>query len=118
MINFRNSKIVAMISLFHTPYNSAILIALTISYGIAASITTLDIRIIQAKKNGTLPAQDPSLPSWVAIIYWLEWLIFIIMVLLNWQFAIIVFVAKFILKVLPVLEIVGNFIMSPFKPKR
>ncbi len=98
-------------------YDSPILIGLTVAYGIVSSITTLDIRIIQAKKNGTLPADEPNLPKWVAILYWFEWIIFIAIVYFNWKYALVIFAIKFILKVLPILEIVGNLIMTPFKRK-
>ena len=100
------------------PYNSPVLIGLTIVFGILASITTLDIRLIQAKKSGALPIDEPGLPKWVSILYWIEWLILGVIVFLNWKYAIIVSIAKFILKVLPVLEIIGNILMSPFKSKR
>jgi len=49
-----------MISLFNTPYDSAILISLAIAYGIAASITTFDIRLTQAKKSGAPIVAWPS----------------------------------------------------------
>lgn len=97
---------------------SPILIGLTITYVVVSSVTTLDIRLIQAKKNGTLPADEPNLPHWVAVLYWIEWIIFAIMVYLNWKYALIVFAIKFILKVLPVLEVIGNILMAPFKSKR
>ena len=100
------------------PYNSPILIGLTILFGIIASITTLDIRLIQAKKSGALPVDEPGLPKWVSILYWIEWLTFGVIVYLNWKYAIIVFATKFLLKVFPVLEIVGNILMSPFIAKR
>ncbi|KAF2511231.1 hypothetical protein [Flavobacterium foetidum] len=101
-----------------TAYDSPVLVGLTIAYGIISAITTLDIRIIQAKKNGTLPYDEPNLPKWVEMLYWLEWLVFIVMVYLNWKYALLVFAIKFILKVLPVLEIIGNFLMMPFKKKQ
>ncbi|MEN2416410.1 hypothetical protein AAYQ19_21630 [Flavobacterium sp. D4] len=99
------------------PYDTATLIGLTIAYGVISSITTFDIRLIQGKKNGTLPPEEPDLPKWVEILYWLEWIIFAIMVYLNWRYALIVFATKFVLKVLPILEIIGNFLMTPFKKK-
>ncbi len=99
-------------------YNSPVLIGLTIIFGILASITTLDIRLMQAKKSGALPKDEPGLPKWVPILHWVEWLIFGVIVYLNWKYAIIVFATKFLLKVFPVLEIVGNILMSPFKTKR
>lgn len=107
-----------MIAMFNTPAGSTTVILLTIAYGIFASITTFDIRIIQAKKNGILSPEEPMLPKWVSLIYWLEWIVFFIIIFLNWKFGIIIFVSKFILKVLPVLETIGNIIMSPFKKNK
>lgn len=57
------------------------------------------------------------LPSWVGIFAWLQWAIFIVLFVLNWKYALIIFAFKFILKVLPVLETIGNILMSPFRPK-
>lgn len=106
-----------MITFFNTPPNSTLLIILVILYGVIASITTFDIRLIQAHKNGTLPPDEKLLPTWTGIFHWLEWIILISMILLNWKFGLIAWGIKFILKVLPVLEIIGNFLMSPFKSK-
>lgn len=99
------------------PYDTATLIGLTVAYGVISSITTFDIRLIQGKKNGTLPLDEPDLPKWITILYWLEWIIFAFMVYLNWKYALIVFAIKFVLKVLPILEIIGNILMTPFKKK-
>jgi hypothetical protein len=107
-----------MITLFNTPINSTVIIFLTVVYAVTSSITTFDIRIIQAKRNGTLPPDAPTLPSWVGLIAWIDWGLFLALIFLNWKFAIIVFIVRFILKVLPVLEIIGNVLMSPFKPKK
>lgn len=107
-----------MITFFNTPCNSAILIILAVIYGIVASITTFDIRLIQAKRNGTLPPDQPLLPQWTSVFHWMEWIILAIMILLNWKFGLIAWGIRFILKVLPILEIIGNALMSPFKNKR
>ena len=98
-------------------YDTTTLVGLTIAYGIVSSITTFDIRLVQAKKSGNLPPDEPELPKWVAVLYWVEWIIFAVMVYLNWKYALIVFAIKFGLKVLPVLETVGNILMTPFKKK-
>lgn len=100
------------------PYDSLTLIILTVTYGVISCVTTLDIRLNQAKKDGTLHPDEPNLPKWVTILYWLEWIVFITMVYLNWKYAFIVFAIKFILKVLPVLEIIGSILMTPFKGRR
>lgn len=98
--------------------NSPVLIILTIVFAITSSITTFDKRLIQAKRVGDLPPDEPTLPSWVAIIYWLHIGAMLAMLFLNWRYAITLFIIGFILAVLPVWEVIGNFIMAPFKPKR
>ena len=100
---------------FETPIESPIIIILTIVYFIASAVETLDIRIIQAQRDGL---DIESLPRWIGLVYWLCWLLFIMLVLLNWKYAIFVYVVRFILKVLPVLEIIGNVLMSPFKSNK
>ena len=97
---------------FNTPIESPIIIIITIIYFLSSSITMFDIRINQAIKEGI---EIRPLPNWVAYLYWLNWLLGLLLIMLNWKYAILVFVIRFIFKVLPVLEIVGNFIMSPFK---
>lgn len=107
-----------MIELFNTTITSPIILVITILYAITSAITTFDIRMTQAKRNGTLPPDEPMSPKWVALVFWVDWLLIITLILLNWKYAILVFVVRFILKVLPVLEIIGNILMSPFKPKK
>lgn len=99
------------------PYSSFLLIGLAIIYGLVSSITTLDTRLIQAKRKGLLSIDEDKLPNWIGFFYWAEWLILVAMFILNWKFALTVFLIKFILKVLPVLEVIGNVLMSPFKKK-
>jgi hypothetical protein len=88
---------------------------LTVLYFLLSSITTLDIRLIQARKSGMIGPLDDHLPKWVATLYWIEWGLFIYLAFIDWKFAAFVFVLKFLLKVLPVLEIFGNILMRPFK---
>ncbi len=107
-----------MIVLFDTPLDSPIIIVLTILFAFTSSITTFDKRLIQAKRNGKILENEPMLPTWVGAIAWLHWVIGLLIILLNWKYAIAVFVIKFILSVLPVLETIGNILMSPFRPKR
>lgn len=102
----------------NTMISSPILIILTVVFAITSSITTFDKRLIQAKKAGTLPQDEPMLPSWVGVISWLHWGVMLAILLLNWKFAVAIFIIGFILEVLPVWETIGNVLMSPFKPKR
>lgn len=98
------------------PHGTLLLILIVI-YFLAASIETFDIRMIQARKQGILSPDDPMPPGWVAGFYWLVWIVWITIAILNWRLAITLFVIKFILKVLPVLETIGNILMRPFRPK-
>lgn len=96
---------------FNTPIDSLYIIVITIIYFFTSAIETFDIRIIQAQREGI---NERSLPKWVAYLYWLNWLLALSLILLNWKYAIMVFIIRFILKVLPVLEIVGNILMAHF----
>lgn len=107
-----------MIQLLNTTISSPVVIIVTIFYFITSAITTFDIRLTQAKRDGTLPPDEPMPPKWVALVFWFDWALIIALILLNWKYAILVFIIRFILKVLPVLEIIGNMLMSPFKPKK
>ena len=93
------------------------LIILIIAFVITSSITTFDKRLTQAKRIGDLPPDEPSLPSWVALVYWIHIGLIIAMLVINWRYALIILVIGFILEVLPVWETIGNILMSPFKPK-
>jgi hypothetical protein len=97
--------------------SSPILIGLSVSLFISYSITTLDKRIIQGKRSGALPPDHPNLPKWVSIFHILDWIILIAMLVLNWKVALFVWACFFVLKILPVLETVGNILMAPFKNK-
>jgi hypothetical protein len=100
------------------PFDSQIVIGVTIAYAVTSSITTFDLRLSQSKKNGTLPVTEPELPKWVNFLYWLEWVFLATLVYLNWKYALIVYAIKFALMVLPVLESLGNILMSPFKKRK
>lgn len=101
--------------LFNTSPSQPILIVLTIIYFIFESISTFDTRIIQGKKNGTLPPDEPEPPEWTGFFGILSWLIWPIIFFLNWKYALLIFAIKYVLKVPPVLETVGNFILRPLR---
>lgn len=104
--------------MFNVFLNSPILTVLTILFAVTSSITTFDKRLIQAKKAGTVPSNEPILPNWVGIISWAHWGIMLTIFLINWKYAIGLFIIGFILEVLPVWETIGNILMSPFRPKK
>lgn len=97
--------------------NPPISIILIIIFVISSSITTFDKRMIQARKAGTILSDEPMLPSWVAGVYWIHYGLMVLILILNWKYAIGLFIIGFIFEVLPVWEIIGNMLMRPFRPK-
>lgn len=97
------------------PFWSPLYLVLVGVYFLSASVSTFDTRLTQARWNG----QDfGTLPAWTVIFDWLQWGLFVVLAVLNWQLAIGIFVVKFILKLLPVLEIIGHILMAPFLSKK
>ena len=73
------------------------------------SVTTFDIRLTQAKGQGSLPpASSPCQHGW-AYSFGAQWAIFLVLLYLNWKYALVLFAVKFVLKVFPVLEVVGEY---------
>jgi hypothetical protein len=97
------------------PTKNIALLILFVIYFLAASITTFDIRMTQAKRSGNLPQNEPMLPNWVSLFYWVMWGAWLVVLVIDWQVAITIFILKFVLKVVPILETIGNILMSPFK---
>lgn len=104
-------------------FTSPIYLAFLVIYFITSSIKMFDVRLEQAKR-GMMGREvqeailaEPPTPFWVNFIYWLDWLIGIILFILNWKITIFVWIIRFILKVIPILETFGNIFMRPFRPK-
>lgn len=57
------------------------------------------------------------MPTWVGFLFWADWMLAALLLVFNWPATIVVWIVRFILKVLPVLETVGNLLMFPFRPK-
>lgn len=91
------------------------LMPLTIAFAVTSSMTTFDKRLIQARRNGSLPPDEPMLPGWVGLIVWIHWTLGLSLLFLNWRCALLIFFVKFALSVLPVLETMGNILMAPFR---
>lgn len=107
-----------MLEIIRAPLDSPLLLTLTIAFFLVASITTLDKRLLQAVKAGTLPPDEVMLPRWVGFLIYAEWLIKIAVFVLDWRYGLLLYAVGFLLAVLPVLETVGNILMAPFRPRR
>ncbi len=106
-----------MILFLNTPSNSPALIICTVIFFITASITTFDVALINAKKSGDLPPDEPVLPNWTGLIIWFHWGLSITILVLNWKYALVIFLIKFILNMLNILDIIGNFLCAPLRKK-
>ena len=94
---------------------SPLLLSLAAALFIVSCITTLDKRIAQAKRAGILPPEQPDLPEWVGVLHILDWALLITLLVLNWRVGLFVWAVLLVLKVLPVLETIGNVLMRPFR---
>jgi hypothetical protein len=106
-----------MMNLIRQLVDSPLLIGVSVALFFCASISIFDLRIAQGKRAGMIPKDFPELPRWVGIFHLLYWILLITLLVLNWRVGIMVWVVLFILKLLPVLETIGNILMAPFKPK-
>jgi hypothetical protein len=111
------SKVGRMFNSILDPFYSTTYITLIVIYFFLSCITTFDTRLIQAMKAGILPADEPMLPPIAGLLVWIEWEVLLVMLILNVKAAAIVYGIRFVLKVLPVLETLGN-IFSKFLFKR
>lgn len=64
--------------------------------------------------TGTTGMVGKVLPWWTTAFVFLKWGAFIVLVVLNWKYALVLYVFLFAMRVLPVLEWIGQFIMRPF----
>lgn len=96
---------------------SPLILTLTALYIISSAISIYDTRLIQWKKLGDIPQDTPTPPAWTGIFGIWAWIILFILLVLNWQFALVLAVIVFILKVLPVMENIGKLITYPLIKK-
>jgi hypothetical protein len=100
------------------PVESPLILALSVAYTIVESIRIYDARLIQVKTrrfySGVgVKAKGRLLPNWVGYIHFVGWLLFIVILILNWMYAVAFYAFLFLLRVLPVLERIGALIMHP-----
>lgn len=101
------------------PLDSPLILALSVLYVLVEAIRIYDARLIQARQRGfysrvAAKAEGRSLPQWVNIFHWAGWLIFVVLLLLNWKYALALYALLFVLRTLPILENLGSLMMRPF----
>lgn len=95
--------------------DSPLFLTTLILYFLVSCITTFDTRLIQAKRvNRPYPF---DLPEWTGIFSIIYFILLIALFVMHWKLALAAKVVQFILKFLPVLEIIGSFMMTPFLRK-
>lgn len=100
-------------SILNQLINSPLLLTLAAALFLVSCITTLDKRIAQGKMSGVLPPDQQDLPQWVLALHFLDWGLLITLLILNWRVGLLVWAILLVLKVLPVLETIGNILMRP-----
>ena len=108
-----------IIDILRAPLNSPAILVLSTAYVLVWSERVYDTRLSQAITRGrysgvAVRAGGRSMPDWVGAIHLTVWIIFITLLILDWGWAILLYVVLFILRVLPVLEWIGEFLMTPF----
>jgi hypothetical protein len=107
-----------MISWFSTPFNSTILIVLAIGYHLVASVTRYDIRLLLSHKNDSETPEKKILPKWIGLLHWIEGILLVAMLLLNWKFALITWLIKAVFQALMILDFICFLIITTLNLRR
>ncbi len=92
-------------------------ILLVILFTITSAITEYDKRLTIAYWNGQKYKWE-LLPKWVGRIIWLHWSLCILLLAINWKYALAIFIIKYLFSITHILEHLGYLIVSLFKKKR
>ncbi len=76
------------------------------------SIVLFDLDYKKSKQS-----DEPELPRFVSILYLVLIASFLAILLLNWRFAVIGIIIYYASIFVPLPQIIGNFVLSPFKPR-
>jgi hypothetical protein len=98
---------------FSTPISTPLVIALTVAYGMCAAITAFGACITQAKRVGYLAPNKAYVPAWTGLFAILLWAAWTAVFLLNWWYALALFVITYCLKELSVLKHLGAWLLRP-----
>lgn len=83
---------------------------------ITSAITEYDKRLTLAYWNGQKFKWE-LLPKWVGHIIWLHWAICLLLLAINWKYALALFVVKYLLSITHILEYFGNWMVSLFRKR-
>jgi prepilin signal peptidase PulO-like enzyme (type II secretory pathway) len=89
-----------------------IFIILNVLFYICLSIVLFDLDYKKSKQP-----DEPEIPRVVNIVYLILIGSFLAILFLNWRFSVIGIIVYYASGFVPLPQIIGNFILSPFKPK-
>ncbi len=107
-----------MINWFYTPVNTPILVFCFLGYLLCSSVTSYDIHLLKLQKGIESESQNRLLPRWVGLLHWAEVICLLFVLLLNWKFAVVIWIMKSILQALFILELIGYMVLYPFNLSR
>ncbi len=94
-----------------------ILILLVILFFLSLSIILFDLDLAKAKKFGDIPTNEPNLPKWTLLFYWIGIGTWIAILFINWKVAFLGVIIYYASAFIPLPQMIGNVLMSPFKSK-
>lgn len=97
--------------LLFLPLKSPVILVISAIFFITASITTLDKKAMQARWSGAFGDKRPVLMVWVLAFVFIEKTAIITLFVLNWRYALMLYVLVFLLALSPVLETIGSIIL-------
>jgi len=89
------------------------IVVLNILFYLFLSIALFDLDYAKSKS-----LDDPELPQWIGLIDLVLIISWIFLLFVGWKFAFIGFVVYLISSIIPIPQMIGNILMSPFKPKK
>lgn len=78
---------------------------------------SLCIVLFDLDYNKTKLPEEPDVPKWVNFVYWIEIITWVWILFIDWRFAVLGIVIYYLSGIIPLPQIIGNFLMSPFKSK-
>lgn len=103
--------------LFNISFSLLDYILLSFVFAITSAITEYDKKLTLAYWNGQKYKWE-LLPKWVGRIIWLHWALCLLLLAINWKYALVVFIIKYLFSITHILEHTGNLIVSLFRKKQ
>ena len=95
-------------------FTSPLFLTVLIIHFVSFSIRAYDVGILHSIREGNIVR---PLGSWVGIAHWIGWGTAIALLILNWKYALIIFVIRFFLRFFSILQIIGFLFLYPFLTK-